>query len=288
MTPMPDDGPRLTVALTFDPDALSGIGRGDPLNELYRGEFGARVGIPRILALLEREEIASTWFVPGLTLATFPEELAAVANGGHEIAAHGWDHEDFATLDVQTQRSILERSTEAIASFTGAAPAGIRLPYWSPGAETLGLLDEMGFAYDSSLMGGDFQPYRVRLGDRHSTTEASAWGQPSRLTEIPVSSALNDWYHFEPKDGRDALSAPSKVLEIWAEELQFGWEHEPNGILTITMHPECIGRGHRLRMLERFIATAKSLDGVVFERIDRYVAAWSERAPTKGVNGASA
>jgi hypothetical protein len=67
------------------------------------------------------------------------------------------------------------------------------------------------------------------------------------------------------------LSAPSKVLEIWVEELRWAWEHEPGGLVMVTLHPECIGRGHRMRMLERFVAEARDLDGVAFDRLDRHL-----------------
>jgi peptidoglycan/xylan/chitin deacetylase (PgdA/CDA1 family) len=271
--------PRLTVALTFDPDALSdGIRRGDPLSALFFGEFSIRVGTPRILELLARHGISCTWFVPGHTLVTFPEAIDAIMAGGHELAAHGWYHEDLATLGADEQRAILDRSREAIAAVTGGPPTGIRAPYWSVGPDTLELIEAAGFVYDSSLMAGDVQPHRVRHGDRHSVAEGTSWGRTGRLIEIPVHSALNDWYHFEPGTARDGLSAPSKVLEIWTEELRYAWEQEPGGVLTITMHPECIGRGHRLRMLERFIETATALDGVEFDRLDRYVERWQASA----------
>jgi hypothetical protein len=54
--------------------------------------------------------------------------------------------------------------------------------------------------------------------------------------------------------------------------LRYAHEHAPGGLLTVTVHPECIGRGHRMAMLERFIDAAEALDGVVFDRLDRYVA----------------
>ena len=122
-------------------------------------------------------------------------------------------------------------------------------------------------------MAGDVHPYRVRVGDRHSIVDGTSWGRESSLVEVPVSWALDDWPHFEPNPdtGRDGLSAPSKVLEIWTGELRWAWDHQPGGLLTITMHPECIGRGHRVRMLEAFIAEAKSLGGVVFHRLDHYL-----------------
>jgi peptidoglycan/xylan/chitin deacetylase (PgdA/CDA1 family) len=104
---------------------------------------------------------------------------------------------------------------------------------------------------------------------------------PPRLI---VALTLDDWPHFEPSSagGRDGLSAPSKVLEIWTEELRYAWTHAPGGALTITMHPECIGRGHRMAMLERFIDAAAALEGVVFDRLDRYVAGWTERERGRG------
>src|SRR3990170_2301590 len=75
--------PRLTVALTFDHDAISdSVRRGDSPVKFSHGEFGPRVGAPRILDLLRREEIPSTWFVPGHTLVTFPESIQAILAGG--------------------------------------------------------------------------------------------------------------------------------------------------------------------------------------------------------------
>jgi peptidoglycan/xylan/chitin deacetylase (PgdA/CDA1 family) len=268
------DLPRLTVALTFDHDALSdSIRRGDGPVKLSHGEFGPRVGVPRLLDLLARVGIASTWFVPGHTLVSFPESTRAIVDGGHEIGTHGWFHEDLAELRRDEQREIIERSRDAVAEVSGGPPNGFRAPYWSLGGDTLELVGAAGYRYDSSLMADDVHPYRVRRGDRHSMVVGTTWGRETSLLEVPISWALDDWPHFEPNPatGRDGLSAPSKVLEIWTGELRWAWEHEPGGLLTITMHPECIGRGHRVRMLEAFIAEAKSLEGVVFDRVDRYL-----------------
>lgn len=263
---------RLTVALTFDSDAISdGIRRGDSPVKLSHGEFGPRVGVPRILELLERERIPATWFVPGHTLETFPGSTEAILAGGHELACHGWYHEDFSQLAGEAQTAVLDRSVEAVRKVTGAPPKGFRAPYWALGGETLELVLGAGFAYDSSLMADDYRPYRVRLGDRHSVEGASTFGPESSLVEVPISWALDDWPYFEPGPSRDGLSAPSKVLEIWTGELHYAYEHAPGGLLTITMHPECIGRGHRMAMLAAFIAEAKSLDGVAFDRLDAYL-----------------
>jgi peptidoglycan/xylan/chitin deacetylase (PgdA/CDA1 family) len=279
------DHPRLTVALTFDHDAMSdGIRRGDSPVELSHAEFGPRVGAPRVLRLLADEGIAATWFVPGHTLVTFPESTRAIVDGRHELATHGWYHEDLADLARDEQREVLERSRDAVAEVAGEAPRGFRAPYWSLGSDTLELVAAAGYGYDSSLMADDVRPYRVRQGDRHSVVDGTQWGRAGSLLEVPISWALDDWPHFEPTPatGRDGLSAPSKVLEIWTEELRWAWEHEPGGLLTLTMHPECIGRGHRMRMLERFIAEARSLEGVVFDRLDRYLDRWETGSAAAG------
>jgi peptidoglycan/xylan/chitin deacetylase (PgdA/CDA1 family) len=273
----PAASPRLTVALTFDHDSISdGVRRGDSPVKLSHAEFGVRVGAPRILELLAARGIVSTWFVPGHTLETFPASTAAILAGGHEIGCHGWFHEDVATLARDEERELVERCATAVERVTGALPKGWRAPYWSLGEASLGLVEAAGFAYDSSLMADDYRLYRVRMGDRHSIAEGSRFGPEGDLVEVPVSWALDDWPHFEPSSSgdRDGLSAPSKVLEIWTEELRYAHAHAPGGLLTITMHPECIGRGHRMAMLERFIDAAAALDGVVFDRLDRYVERW--------------
>jgi len=264
--------PRLTVALTFDHDSLSdGIRRGDSPVKLSHAEFGHRVGVPRILELLEREGIASTWFVPGWTMTTFADDTQAILEGGHELACHGWYHEDFSELAIDDQRSILERSIDAVRRFTGGPPKGFRAPYWALGAETLGLVEDAGFAYDSSLQADDYRTYRVRRGDHHAVGAPSTWGREGTLVEVPGYWAMDDWPYFEPGDGRDGLAAPSQVLEIWTGEVRYAHAHAPGGLLTVTMHPECIGRGHRMLMLEAFVAECRKLDGVVFDRLDRYL-----------------
>jgi len=276
--------PRLTVALTFDHDAISSeVTRGDGPVLLSRGEFGPRVGVPRILALLARHAIPATFFVPGHTVATFPESVASIVAAGHEIGCHGWAHEDLAALPEEEERLVMTRSFEAIGDAAGAPPHGFRAPYWSLSPRTLGIALELGFVYDSSLMADDVHLYRVRVDDHHDVL-GSSLGSPGPLVEVPISWALDDWPHFEPGErGVGPMSAPSKVEEIWLGELRYAWEHEPGGTLTLTMHPEAIGRGHRLAMLERFITAARALDGVAFDRLDRVVARWLavEARPTE-------
>jgi peptidoglycan-N-acetylglucosamine deacetylase len=272
--------PRLTVALTFDHDALSSsVDRGEGPVLLSRGEFGPRVGVPRILDLLARHGIAATFFVPGHTAVTFPDSVRSIVEAGHEIGCHGWAHEDLAKHSADEQRAILIRSRDVVGEAFGRALTGFRAPYWSLADETLPLVEELGFLYDSSLMADDVRLHRVRFGDRHDR-ERSVFGPSGRLVEVPISWTLDDWPQFEPgRLGLGPMSAPSKVEEIWAAELRWAWEHEPGGVLTYTMHPEAIGRMSRIAMLERLIELAESLDGVAFDRLDGVVDRWSTANP---------
>ena len=275
------DTPRLTVALTFDHDAFSdSVRRGDPPVKFSHGEFGPRVAVPRILDVLEREAIGATWFVPGHSLTTFPDSTAAITSRGHEIACHGWFHEDFSTLKEKEQLEVLERCFDAVSRVTGSVPAGHRAPYWALGSETLELVQGVGFRYDSSLMADDYRLYRVRHGDQHSIKDGTTWGKPGSLVEVPIYWALDDWPFFEPGPSRDGLAAPSRVLEIWLAELRYAYDHAPGGLVTFTMHPECIGRGHRMTILETVIAEAKALDDVVFDRLDHFVERWLAGGPS--------
>jgi peptidoglycan-N-acetylglucosamine deacetylase len=267
------EAPRLTVALTFDHDAIScAVERGGGPFDRSRGEYGVRVGVPRILDLLTRHDIRSTFFVPGHTAATFPESVAAIVAAGHELGCHGWAHEDVARLAPDEERALLQRSREAIGAAWGRPPMGFRAPGWSLSERTLDFVEEAGFAYDSSLAWDDFRLARVRHGDQHAI-EQSVLGAPGRLLEVPVSHVLGDWTHFEPASGVGG-APPSAVEETWLAELRYAHAHAPGGVITYTLHPEVIGRGSRITMLERLIVAARELPGVIFSRLDVAVARW--------------
>src|SRR5579863_7805695 len=122
---------RHIVCLTFDFDAISGfIARGmTSPTPISRGEFGV-VGAERILGLLRRYEIRSTWFIPGHTLETYPRPCAAVCEAGHEIGHHGWTHVPPAKFSREEEAAELVRGNEAIRKLTGQLARGYRSPAW--------------------------------------------------------------------------------------------------------------------------------------------------------------
>ena len=224
-----------TVCLTFDFDALS-VWFSYPNTSpamLARGEYGARVGVPRLLELLRRYEIACTFFIPGHTIESFPAEVEAILRDGHEIAHHSWAHVDPSMQTPAEERADMERAFDSLRRI-GVTPQGFRSPSADFSAVTLALLEEFGFAYDSSLMADDYRPYRPRIGDRVSQHEPLHVGRPAALWEMPMCFELDDWPHFQFNFApyRNGTSAPSKVFEIWAGELDYMHAHLPDGVLT--------------------------------------------------------
>lgn len=251
-----------TVCLSFDFDALSvWLEYGDNVspNMLQRGEFGARVGVPRVLKLLKEHKLSATFFVPGHTADSFPEVTRTIVDAGHEVAHHTYAHIEPIGLTLDEERRDLERGLEALARF-GVRPTGFRTGGQS--SHTLALLEEYGFLYDSSFKGDDFHPYHPRIGDVVSRQQSLIKGRESKLWELPTQYEFDDWVHFNFNFSpyRNGTSAPSKVYEIWTTHARWMHEHEENGVLTVLMHPQVIGRAHGMDLLERFVQYCQSLN----------------------------
>ena len=133
--------PELLVCLTFDHDnASSMISRKlTSPTMISRGDFGI-VAVPRILDLLHRHNIPTTWFIPGHTIESYPTSVRAVADAGHEIGNHGWTHRIPATLGRDGEEEELVRGNEAIVALTGRKPRGYRSPSWDLSPHSVDLL----------------------------------------------------------------------------------------------------------------------------------------------------
>jgi peptidoglycan/xylan/chitin deacetylase (PgdA/CDA1 family) len=248
--------PASTVCLSFDFDALSvwlAYERTTPAM-LARGEYGARVGVPRVLDLLERHGVRATFFVPGHTIDSFPRETESILERGHEIGHHSYAHIDPSGQTRDEELADMEHALDVLEGI-GVKPLGFRSPSADLSDSTLELVEAHGFVYDSSLMTDDYRPFHPRIGDRVSRDEPLVRGRESTLWELPMCFELDDWVHFqfnfEPY--RKGGAPPSHVLEIWREEFDWMHEHVGGGVLTVCMHPQVIGRGHRIAMLETFV-----------------------------------
>jgi peptidoglycan/xylan/chitin deacetylase (PgdA/CDA1 family) len=259
---------NIVVCLSFDFDAISlwlGGFRAKSLSAISRGEFG-RVGAARLLAMLHQWKIPSTWFVPGHSAETYPELTRRIAAEGHEIGNHGYFHSH--PKSPEDEEKILVRGNEALMRITGKRPVGFRSPGAGLSYNMVSLLLKHGFAYDSSLMSDDFTPHYMREGDSAPEDGPYQFGKPIGVVEIPFTWGLDDFPAFEyvtSKGGiQQGLSSPSAVYEIWAGDFDYLYDRLGEGVYTLTMHPQVIGRGHRLLMLEKLVEHIRSRPGVTF------------------------
>ena len=275
--------PRHIACITFDFDAMSGmIARGlTSATPISRGEFGA-AAVPRLLDLLRKYSVRSTWFVPGFTLETYPAQNRAVFDAGHEIAHHGWTHVPPNDMSAEQEEAGLVRANEQIKKLTGQYARGYRSPSWDLSPYSIGYLLKHGFLYDTSMMGDDSTPYRCRMGDVVELEQPMSFGPATRLIEMPISWSLDDFPHFEylrTKTGlMPGLMNANLVLENWINDFLYMKETSDWGVLTYTFHPFVIGRGHRMMALEKLLKRLSD-EGAVFMTMEDAAREYDRRAP---------
>jgi peptidoglycan/xylan/chitin deacetylase (PgdA/CDA1 family) len=277
---------RHLACLTFDFDAISGwIARNmTSPSPISRGEFGPNVALPRILELLRKYDIPTSWYVPGHTLETYPDQCRQVFDAGHEIGHHGWTHRPPASLSREEEEAELLRANDSIKRLTGRAARGYRSPSWDLSPHSVDLLLKHGFVYDSSMMGNDYTPYRVRNGDIITLEKPAIFGPATRLIEMPISWSLDDYPHFEFIRTPDWILPgnmnANQVLDNWISDFVYLRDKLDWGVITYTFHPFVIGRGHRMLVLEKLIQTLKD-GGAVFTTLENAAAEYEQRAPFK-------
>jgi len=229
------------------------------LRTLSRGEF-AEYATPHLLEIFKRYEITTSWYIPGTTALQYPDSVAQVAGAGHEIANHTLRHEDIAALPLDQMRYSLTRTNEILERITGQRPVGARLTGADLGDGTcLKVMADEGFRYDSSLLGG----YRPFWAPSPHTIDAEGLirrAEPLDMVELPFVWILTDFsqfeFHYGPPQYRALLLNARQVEEVWRDEIDDLIRRDPAGFLMFALHPQVIGRGSRLAMLERVIEYA--------------------------------
>lgn len=124
---------RVLISYGVDVDAVAGwlgsYGGQDSPNDISRGMFAGTVGTERLLKMFAKHDIKTTWFIPGHSLETFPEEMAAVRDAGHEIGLHGYSHENPKDMTLEQQKVILDKTYKLLIEFAGKPPKGSVAPW---------------------------------------------------------------------------------------------------------------------------------------------------------------
>ncbi len=231
------DGARVAVLLSFDVDNETvSLRTGDPtVGALSQGEYGARVALRRVLDLLDRNRVPASFFIPAVSLMLHPEMGAMIARSGrNEFGVHGWIHETNTTLPADVEKDLVRRALDYLTRVTGAKPVGYRAPSWNFSPNTLSIIRELGFMYESSMMSDD-SPYELMQN-----------GEPTGLVEIPVEWIADDAPLFNVQGANYA--SPREVAQVWMDEFDRAWQE--GTMFVLTMHPHITGHRSRIVALE--------------------------------------
>jgi peptidoglycan/xylan/chitin deacetylase (PgdA/CDA1 family) len=287
---------EILCAFGVDVDAVAGwlgsYGGEDSPDDISRGLFAGEVGVPRLLNMLERFGIKATFFTPGHSIETFPDQIKAVVAAGHEIGAHGYSHENPIAMTPGQEEAVLDHCIGLIAKLTGKPPSGYVAPWWEFSNVTNELLLKKGIKYDHSLMHHDFQPYYVRVGDSWTKIDyskhPSAWMKPlvrghaTNLIEIPASWYLDDlppMMFIKKAPNSHGFVSPRHLEETWRDQFDWVYREYDYAIFPMSVHPDVSGRPQVLMMLERLYKHMISHAGVRFVTFNEIADDFARRNP---------
>ena len=259
-----DMGRRETMGETPSPVPLD---QRDLFNESMF-EYGSRAGVWRYLRILERNQIAATFFTCGLALERNPAVAKAIVAAGHEVCGHGYRWREAHLLDRHAEREEMRKAVAAIQATTGERPVG----WWnrlSPSLNTRELLaEEGGFIYDSNALNDDL-PY-------YTTVLDNPW------LIVPYSIELNDARFW--RGGLNSIADFEQYL-CDAFDCLYAEGADTPKMMSVGLHCRIAGTPARSRAVERFIAHAREHDGVWFARRVDIARWWWEQYPPLMANG---
>lgn len=289
----------IQICLGVDVDAVAGwlgsYGGQDSPNDIQRGMFAGEVGVPRLLRLFEKYGLRTSWFIPGHSIETFPDQMRAVADAGHEIGAHGYSHENPIAMNPQQERDVLAKSIELIERLSGRRPRGYVAPWWELSESTASLLMENGFSYDHSQNYNDFTPFYARVGDSWTNIDymkdAAEWMKPLvRGHEVDLVEFCGNWYvddlppmmFIKQSPNSHGFVNPRDIESLWRDEFDWVYREMDYAVFPVTMHPDVSGRPQVLLMLERLIEYWSGHEGVRFVTMEEAATDFRNRFPFGG------
>jgi len=295
---------EIYCAFGTDIDSVAGwigsYGGEDSPSDIQRGVFASEVGVPRLLRLFKKYDLRTTFFIPGHSIETFPDQCKQIVDEGHEIGAHGYSHENPVAMTPAQEEAVLVKSIDVIEKLSGKSPRGYVAPWWEMSAATPGLLQKYGFTYDHSQGYRDFQPFYSRVGDEWTkidySKKAEHWMKPLKHgKEIDLVEIGANWYvddlppmmFIKKSPNSHGFVNPHDIEQLWRDQFDWVYREMDYAVFAFTIHPDVSGRPQVLLMLERLIEYINGHDGVhwaPFEEIcddfrTRYPFAGGERPP---------
>lgn len=217
-------------------------------------EYETRVAIWRLLRTFDKFGVKTTFFATAKTLETNPEAAKEIVSKGHEICSHGYRWIEHFTFSREEEREVIRRAVTSIQRVTGQRPVG-----WycrEPSGNTIELLVEEGFLYDSDVYNDDL-PYYVNVKGRN-------------FLLIPYTPDVNDFHYFSNRfsNSEEFYQYLKDSFDLMYEE---GKQHPK--MMNVGLHVRISGRAGRTVAVERFLKYIKGKPKVwVARRVD--IAKW--------------
>lgn len=211
-------------------------------------EYGARVGVWRVLDILRDTGVPSTFYACAVAFEQNPAVARAAVEGGHEICSHGYRWEEVFRLSEAEEREHIRLAVDSFTRTCGRRPVGWYCRYGASVHTRRLLVEEGGFLYDSDAYNDDV-PYVVEVsGKRHLV--------------VPYTPDINDFCFWNSPgfiQADDFLTYARESFDVlYAESARH------RRMMSIGLHPRIIGRAGRIRGLRRFIDYAKQFPDVWF------------------------
>ena len=236
-------------------------------------EYGSRAGFWRLLREFERRDLPVTFFAVAMAMQRNPEAVAAMLEGGHEIASHGLRWITYQMMDEATERAHLREAVAIHKELTGAAPLGWYTGRDSPNTRRL-VVEQGGFLYDADSYADDL-PY---------WTEVEAGAQPGAAKVphlvVPYTLDTNDM-RFAAPQGFNSGTQFYEYLKDAFDVLYAEGETTPK-MLSIGLHCRIIGRPARFAALQRFLDHVQRHDRVWVCRRADIAQHWKTTHPFQG------
>ena len=225
-------------------------------------EYGSRVGVWRILKILDEYSIPASFFSCALALERNPTVGPAIVSAGHEVVGHGNRWEEYYLLGKEDEKLAIETAVKSITASTGVRPVGWYTRY-APSENTRELIaSHGGFLYDSNSYSDDI-PYYVDVDN-------NPW------LVIPYSLEVNDTRFW-----RGGMNRPSDFLETLINTFDVLYEEgaENPKLMNIGLHCRIAGRPSRAAILKQFFDYVKTKNNVWFTRRDQIADWWLKEFP---------
>lgn len=254
------NGAKVACAITFDIDTdsilhLEHRERAPDMMATMSWLKYDLVAIPRILDMYRHHGIKQTFFYPAWCMERYPHLVEMILEGGHEIAAHGYLHENPNKLKPEEELYWFDRQVDVIKKMTGISPRGWRAPLYNYSKSSIDFMIDKGMIYDASLMGDDI-PYVMQT-------------DKGQIIELPTQWAMDDWPHFTHAPDMHymmPIKSPDEAMNVFMAEFEAMRRHQ--GLWITVWHPFVSGRLARCERISEMIEYMQNTGDVWFATME--------------------